>query len=256
MTAAVVTGGGNGLGAGISRCLAKRGIDVVVNYRRSVAEAQDTVHACRAEGVRATAVVGDVARPETSDALAEAAMQLSGSLDVWVNNAGVSTIAPLLDTDDDTFRRMFEVNVLGVQYGMRAASRVMRAHGIGGRIVNLASDAALQAFPLLGAYAATKFAVRAMTQAAALELAPFGITVNAVCPGTAETAMNEREWALETALTGRDRETVRAAYLAAIPAGRFVQPDDVGETVAWLATEPTRFVTGQSICVNGATVLH
>ena len=78
----------------------------------------------------------------------------------------------------------------------------------------------------------------------------------AVCPGTAETDMNEREWALEGALTGADRDTVRARYLADIPAGRFLTPDDVGEVVAWLATGATDFITGQSICVNGATVLH
>ena len=109
---------------------------------------------------------------------------------------------------------------------------------------------------MLGAYAATKFAVRALTQTAALELAGSGITVNAVCPGTAETDMNEREWAIEMALTGSNRDEVRARYLADIPAGRFVTPEDVGQVVAWLATEATELITGQSICVNGATVLH
>jgi 3-oxoacyl-[acyl-carrier protein] reductase len=139
---------------------------------------------------------------------------------------------------------------------MQAAIRAMRERGTGGRIVNIASDAGLQGFAALGGYAATKFAVVALTQSAALEVARDGITVNAVCPGTAETAMNLAEWDTETHRTGRPRDVVRASYLDAIPLGRFCTPEDVGATVAWLASAGAAFVTGQSVCVNGGTVLH
>ncbi|MEZ5231813.1 MAG: SDR family NAD(P)-dependent oxidoreductase [Acidimicrobiia bacterium] len=257
MSAAVVTGGSRGLGRGICTALARHGLDVLVLHRSAASadDAEATAAACRQLGVAAGTFAADVCAPEQLQAAAAEAVRRFSSLHCWVNNAGVSTIAPVLATGDDEFRRLFEINVLGVQHGMAAAVGVMADRG-GGRIVNLASDAALTSFPLLGAYAATKFAVRALTQTAAIELAGTGITVNAVCPGTAETDMNEREWALEGALTGADRDTVRARYLADIPAGRFLTPDDVGEVVAWLATGATDFITGQSICVNGATVLH
>ncbi|MFN0030195.1 MAG: SDR family NAD(P)-dependent oxidoreductase [Acidimicrobiales bacterium] len=258
MTAAVVTGASRGLGAGICVSLAQRGIDVVINHRHNTSAdaAEQTAQRCRQVGGRAVVLAADVAQPGQCPELAEAALEQFGSLDIWVNNAGVSTIGPLLDTGDDTFRHLFDTNVLGVLHGMQAAVTVMKAAGRPGRIINVASDAALVAFPLLGAYSATKFAVRAMTQTAALELAALNITVNAVCPGTAETDMNEQEWATEMHLTGHTRDTVRQRYLADIPVGRFVTPADVGEVVAWLATDPGGFVTGQSICVNGATVLH
>jgi len=122
--------------------------------------------------------------------------------------------------------------------------------------VNVSSEVGLQAFALLGAYAATKFAVVGLTQAAAIELAPSGITVNAVCPGTAETDMVLAERASEVVITGASADATRAAYLAAIPAGRFCTPADVGAAVVWLAGPGAAYVTGQSLCINGGSVLH
>jgi NAD(P)-dependent dehydrogenase (short-subunit alcohol dehydrogenase family) len=139
---------------------------------------------------------------------------------------------------------------------MQAATFAMREHDRGGRIVNIASDAGLRGFAYLGGYAATKFAVVGLTQSAALELAPEGITVNAVCPGTAETEMNRAEWSTETTLTNRGLDEVRASYLAEIPLRRFCTEADVGAAVAWLVSAGAAFVTGQSICVNGGMVLH
>ena len=253
---AVVTGGGRGLGAGIAAALAESGHDLVLGWARDEDAAVETADALRTRGARVELVQGDVGEPETAKLLVDAAFATLGSLDVWVNNAGISLIAAVLDTPVDEMERMLAVNVVGTLHGMQAAARSMLEQGTGGRIVNLASDAGLQGFPNLGGYAATKFAVVALTQTMAVELAASGITVNAVCPGTAETAMNQAEWATEQTLTGESLATVRRAYLNDIPMGRFCTPADVGSAVAWLAGPGAAFVTGQSICVNGGTVLH
>ena len=255
MSVAVVTGASRGLGRAIARQLATDGFDVVVGYRAGEAEAASLVTEILGLGVRCVAVQGDVADESTSDALIAAAAAL-GELQVWVNNAGVSVLAPVLDTTAAELAHQTEVNLYGTFHGLRAAGRAMRGAGTRGRIVNVASEAGVQAFPLLGAYSATKFAVVGLTQAAALELAPHGITVNAVCPGTAETDMVLAERKSEVEITGLDPDTVRGGYLANIPAGRFCEPDDVAALVAFVAGPRASYLTGQALCVTGGSVLH
>ena len=206
-------------------------------------------------GVRAVAVFGDVADEATASRLADAAEEL-GELVVWVNNAGISVLAPMVDTTAAQLVAMTEVNVFGTFHGFREAARRMLAAGTSGRIVNVASELGLQAFPLLGAYSATKFAVIGLTQAAAIELGPNGITVNAVCPGTAETDMVLAERKSEAAVTGLTPEDVRQSYLDQIPAARFCEPDDVAALVTFIASPAASYLTGQSLCTNGGSVLH
>jgi NAD(P)-dependent dehydrogenase (short-subunit alcohol dehydrogenase family) len=255
VSVAVVTGAGRGIGRGIALALAADGFDLVIGYAGGPSPAEATAIAVRQLGRQAEVVGGDVADPGTAKLLLDAALSL-GDLTSWVNNAGVSVLAPVVDTSAADLHRMLDVNVMGVFHGLRAAARFFRTEGAPGRIVNIASDLGLQAFPNLGAYAATKFAVVGLTKTAALELAATGITVNAVCPGTAETDMVLAERASEVSLTGSSADQVRDAYLAAIPAGRFCTPDDVGALVAWLCGPSSSYVTGQAICVNGGSVLH
>jgi NAD(P)-dependent dehydrogenase (short-subunit alcohol dehydrogenase family) len=257
---AVVTGGGRGLGRGIALALAEAGFDLVLGWRSDPEAAADTARAATAEegaGRRVLLVQGDVADPATAKLLLDAAVSLGEEgPTAWVNNAGVSVLAPVLDTDPADMARMVETNLLGTFHGLQAAGRWFVTERRPGRIVNLASDLGVQACANLGGYAATKFAVVGLTQAAAVELAPAGITVNAVCPGTAETDMVLAERASEVALTGAPADDVRRAYLDAIPAGRFCTPADVGALVAWLCGPSAAYVTGQAICVNGGSVLH
>ncbi|MDQ6945037.1 MAG: SDR family oxidoreductase, partial [Actinomycetota bacterium] len=193
---AVVTGGGRGLGRGIALALAEAGFDLVLGWVSDSEAASETATAAEAPaaeaatgaGRRVVLVHGDVADPATAKLLLDAAVSLGG-LTAWVNNAGVSVLAPVVDTDPADMARMVEINLLGTFHGLQAAGRWFRAEQRPGRIVNLASDLGVQACANLGGYAATKFAVVGLTQAAAVELAPTGITVNAVCPGTAETDM-------------------------------------------------------------------
>jgi meso-butanediol dehydrogenase/(S,S)-butanediol dehydrogenase/diacetyl reductase len=251
----VVTGASRGLGRGIAVALAEAGHDLVLGFTADVTGVEQTAEAVRSTGRRAVTVQGDVRDPATARLLASAACENLGDLDVWVNNAGVSVLAPVESTPPAELERMLAVNVLGTLHGIQAAAPALRARG-GGRIVNLASDLGVQGGALLGAYAATKFAVVGLTQSAALELAAARVTVNAVCPGTVETDMVADEWRTQAALTGRSVETVRASYLEAIPFGRFCTPADVGAVVAFLAGPSAAYVTGQSLCVNGGSVLH
>ena len=253
---AVVTGASRGLGRGIVNALARDGFDIVVGYHRDADGATSIATEVEALGRRAVTVAGDVADAGTAKALLDAATVTLGGLDVWVNNAGVSVLAPVVDTDPADIARMLDVNLMGTVHGLQAAARWFLAAGSGGRIVNIASEVGVQAFPYLGGYAATKFAVVGLTQAAALELAPSGVTVNAVCPGTAETDMVIAERVSEVALTGASADGVRSSYLDGIPAGRFCEPDDVGAAVAFLAGPGAAYVTGQSICINGGSVLR
>jgi NAD(P)-dependent dehydrogenase (short-subunit alcohol dehydrogenase family) len=254
MTVAVVTGGGRGLGRGITLALAGAGFDVVIGFAGRPDAASSVAGSVTGMGRRAEIVGGDVAEAGTAKLLLDAALSL-GQVTSWVNNAGVSLLAPVVDTPADAMERMLDVNVMGVLHGVQAAARWFTSAGVPGRIVNIASDLGVQAFPYLGAYAATKFAVVGLTKTAAIELGPTGVTVNAVCPGTAETDMVLAERASEVVLTGSSPDDVRAAYLAGIPAGRFCTPDDVGGVV-WLCGPSASYVTGQAICVNGGSVLH
>jgi NAD(P)-dependent dehydrogenase (short-subunit alcohol dehydrogenase family) len=253
---AVVTGASKGLGRGIAVALAADGCDVVVNWNRSETDAKETARAVEAAGGQAVLAQGDVGDPAVSGDLAALALDAFGALDVWVNNAGVSVLAPIADTPVADMERMVAVNLMGTFHGLQAAARAMTAAGTAGRIVNVASEAAVLTFKYLGAYAATKFAVVGLTQAAALELGPHGITVNAVGPGTAETDMVMAERRSEVALTGLSPEDVRASYLANIPLGRFCEPEDAGALVAWLASPAAAYVTGQVFLTNGGSVLH
>jgi NAD(P)-dependent dehydrogenase (short-subunit alcohol dehydrogenase family) len=252
---AVVTGAGRGLGRGIALALAADGFDVVLGWHADEAAVDETAKGVADAGRASVTCQGDVADPTTAVRLLAAALELGG-LDAWVNNAGVSVLAPVLDTTADELRRMVDVNLLGTFHGLRVAGRWFVQHGVGGRIVNIASELGVQAFPYLGAYAATKFAVVGLTQAAALELGPSRITVNAVCPGTAETDMVMAERVSERRLTGRTADDVRGSYLDGIPVGRFCEPADVGALVAFLCSPGAGYVTGQALCVNGGSVLR
>jgi meso-butanediol dehydrogenase/(S,S)-butanediol dehydrogenase/diacetyl reductase len=253
---AVVTGGGRGIGRAVALALAEAGSAVVVGFSRDEAAAFATAADIEARGGRAHCVGGDVADPKTAARLSEAAEAEFGRLDVWVNNAGISVLAPLLDTSPEDMARMTEVNFLGTFHGTRAAAAAMVASGRGGRIVNVASDLGVQGAPLLAGYSATKFAVVGLTQAAALELAPVGVTVNAVCPGTVETEMVIAEQEAEARLRAVSRDEVRDRLVAAVPAGRLCTPDDVAALVTWLAGDGAAYVTGQAICTNGGSILH
>lgn len=251
---ALVTGAGRGIGRAIALRLARDGLAVAVNdvNARTAGAVSKEIEA---SGGRSVAVAADVTDREAVFAMVGDAAQALGRLDVMVANAGIAQVKTLLEVSPEDLRRIFEVNVFGVVYCMQAAAERFRAQGGGGKIISAASIAGHSGYPYLGHYSATKFAVRALTQAAARELAEHQITVNAYCPGIVGTEM----WDLIDEQLGRYLGTAtgeaRERYAQGIALGRVQTPEDVANFVSYLAGPDSDYMTGQAVIVDGGVVM-
>jgi 3-oxoacyl-[acyl-carrier protein] reductase len=239
---AVVTGGSKGIGAGIATALAGAGAAVVVNYASSRAGADAVVAQIAKQGGRAIAVQGDVSKPADVKRLFAEAKRAFGSVDVLVNNAGVYRFGPLESVTDDDYRTQFDTNVLGTLLASQEAARHFGAAG--GSIVNIGSIASTARMPGSAVYSATKGAVDAITRALAIELAGRNIRINTIAPGATAT----EGLATMGVTEGSD---MHKAMLAAIPAGRFGRPDDIGALAVFLASDDARWITGDRITASG-----
>jgi meso-butanediol dehydrogenase/(S,S)-butanediol dehydrogenase/diacetyl reductase len=253
MSAAIVTGAGRGIGRGIALRLARDGHAVAVNDVNK-AGAESVAEEITTAGGRATAVPGDVTDRDAVFAMVDQVASELGSVDVMVANAGIAQVKTLLDVTPDDLRKMFDVNVFGVVYCIQAAAEKMIAQGNGGKIINAASIAAHGGFDLLGHYCATKFGVRALTQAAAKELAKYKITVNAYCPGVVDTDMWELIDEQMGPYLGTAKGEAKAQFGAGIALGRLQTPDDVAALVSYLAGPDSDYMTGQSVIIDGGMV--
>jgi NAD(P)-dependent dehydrogenase (short-subunit alcohol dehydrogenase family) len=239
---AVVTGANRGIGRAIAQRLCDHGHRVVL-VARDAARTAAVVDELGSE--RAVAVDGDVADPATGEAAAMTALERFGRLDVLVNNAARDLAVPLLDTTPAQARTAVEVNLLGSLFVLQACARVMRDRD-GGSIVNLSSRLAAIGVPTMAVYGAAKGGVEALTRGAAVELAPFGIRVNAVAPGFTETPLFS-EWLAEQ----DDPERVRAGLAGQIPQGRLGTVADVAAAVCFLAAGEADHITGAVLRVDG-----
>ena len=254
MTAAVVTGAGRGIGRAIALRLARDGHAVAVNDVDK-AGAESVAAEILAAGGRAVAVPADVTDRDAVFAMVDRAAAELGSVDVMVANAGIAQVKTLLELTPEDLRGMFDVNVFGVVYCMQAAAERFIAQGTGGKIISAASIAAHSGFSLLGHYSATKFAVRALTQAAAKELAKDKITVNAYCPGIVGTDMWDLIDEKMGPYLGNERGETLAQFSKLIALGRVQTPDDVAGFVSYLAGPDSDYMTGQSVMIDGGIVM-
>lgn len=249
----LVTGAGQGIGRGIALRLAQDGADLALVDIKA-----DTVAAVRQEveslGRKATTFVADVSQRDAVYAAIDHAEDALGGFDVIVNNAGIAQVKPLADVLPEDLDRIFRINVDSVVWGTQAAAAKFKARGHKGKVINASSIAGHDGFALLGVYSATKFAVRALTQAAAKEYASAGITVNAYCPGIVGTSMWTEIDERFAELTGVPKGETYKKYVEGIALGRAQTPEDVAALVAFLASSDADYITGQSILTDGGIV--
>jgi NAD(P)-dependent dehydrogenase (short-subunit alcohol dehydrogenase family) len=251
---AIVTGAASGLGRGMAERFAREGALVICADRADASDLAAVLPAS-SDGRPAEAARVDVTDRDAVEALIARTTGEHGRLDVLVNNAGTYDSQEIADATDESFRRQFEVNTWSVFVACRAAARVMREQR-GGRIINTASQLGRVARAGSGVYAGSKAAVILMTQALALELAPYGVTANCICPGTMHTAMMTDESGRPAddvaADLGVDVETAFRGYIDAhIPVRRLGRPADVGALATWLASDESAFMTGAALNLTG-----
>lgn len=252
---ALITGAAQGIGRGIALRLAREGADIALvdlnpEKLRHVAEEVQVL------GRKASTFVADVGDRQQVFQAVEHAHSTLGGLDIMVNNAGISQVKPLLDVTAEEIERIYRINVQGTLWGIQAAAEKFQALKRTGKIINACSIAGHEGYALLGVYSSTKFAVRALTQAAAKELAVHGITVNAYCPGVVGTDMWVDIDKRMSEITGAPIGATYDKFVNGIALGRAETPEDVAAFVAYLASPDADYMTGQAPLIDGGLVFR
>jgi 3-hydroxybutyrate dehydrogenase len=247
--AAVVTGGGRGVGAEIARLLAGTGASVLVAARTS-SEVDRVAAELRDTGANVDSATCDVSDPESIERLARRALETFGRIDILINNAGIATAAPLARTSLDEWNRLFAVNATGAFLCMQAFVPGMIERRWG-RVVNVASTLALTGYRYTSAYTASKHALLGLTRSVAAEAAPHGVTVNAVCPSYLDTRMTEETLARVSAKTGRSREEALDIITGQNPQKRLIHPQEVAAAVVYLCSDAAAGINGAALVIDG-----
>lgn len=270
---AVITGSGRrkGLGEAIALRLARDGAKIVISdigkprdaatgaaHTGSTDEMEAIASDVRGFGVGVSTATCDVRSLAEVRALAAHAVATHGSLDIWVNNAGIGYIMkPLLEVTEDDWRAVIDVNLTGAFFGLKAAAETMVKQGRGGRIINIASQAAKSGFPHAQAYTSSKHGLVGLARSAAVELGAHGITVNNVCPNHVTTGLGAWQNEYFAKVVGAASvEDYLKAMTARIPMGRPGLPEDTASAVAWLCTDDAAYITAESMNVSGGEEPH
>ncbi len=249
---ALVTGAARGIGRGIVLRLASDGLDVAVNDIQENSDQLDAVAGeLREAGGKTTTVIADVSEADQVEDMVKQVVDEFGRLDVMVANAGIAQVVPLIELSPEDFDRMISTNLRGVFLCYQAAARQMIEQGEGGKIIGAASIVAYRPFPLLGHYSTSKWAVRGLTQAAAMEWAQYGITVNAYCPGIVGTDMWDLIDEKLAEHEGLQKGQAIEKYSDLIHLGRVSVPEDVAAYVSYLVSSDSDYMTGQSVMIDG-----
>lgn len=236
---ALVTGASRGIGREIALELAREGANVAVNYAGSEAKAKEVVDEIIAMGRQAIAIQGDVANSESVQSMVKSVIEQFGSLDILVNNAGITRDNLLMRMKEDEWDQVIDTNLKGVFLCTKAVTRQMMRQRWG-RIINISSISGVSGNAGQANYSAAKSGVIALTKTTAKELAPRGITANCVAPGFIKTDM-----------TDQLADDIKEEMLKNIPLAKFGEPEDIAKAVVFLASEDSRYITGQTIHVNG-----
>jgi acetoin reductase-like protein len=250
---AVVTGSGQGIGRAISLRLAQDGADLVL-MDLNLETAETVAGEVRELGRKAVAMQVDVRDRERVQASIAESVTAMGQIDILVNNAGVGLFNPIFDITEEELDLQYEVNVKGLFFALQAAAEYM-VKQMSGKIINLASQAGRRGEPYALSYCMSKAAVISVTQSAALALAPYKVNVNAVSPGVVDTPFWEKVDKIFAKIQGLPEGEPKRRAVEAIPLGRIEQPEDVAKVVAFLAGPDSDYMTGQTVNVDGGSVL-
>lgn len=249
----IVTGGARGLGKGIARSFAREGAEVLICDVNSELLAETASALTDESGSPVEGMAADVSNEADVAALVARGLDRWGRVDHLINNAGIVQIAPLVDVAEDAWDRVIAVNLKGVYLTTKMVLRHMLKAGAGS-IVNIASQAGKRGNLYIGPYCASKAGVISLTQTAALEAAPT-VRVNCVCPGFINTELQEEEYDEVAAITGQDRDEIKASWLDVMPLGRFQEVEDVAAAVLFLASSDADQITGEALNISGGMVM-
>lgn len=247
---AIVTGGGTGIGKGISHSLAQEGAKVVI-VQSTFEKAESAAEELRAKGYQVLAIGADISLRKNAQSIVKQTLEAFGKIDILVNNAAITgsrAAAPFLSTSDDLLERTIDVNLKGTFIVSQEAAREMTERG--GAIIHISSVGAYAAQEGATVYCATKSALFGLTKAMALELAPYNIRVNAIAPGDIQTETSENviDEVKEQGISGK--------YFRQIPLNRRGKPTEIGPTAVFLASEDSSYMTGETIIVDGGFLLY